>query len=105
MSLSIVNSTNVPLLDDDVFLGSAYDNIVDFAQITISIKCDTGYILTYIYSQNKVDIDLQFNSTDITNLEMYKNSIIDLQDNLHSAIKCLSIPFQELIAAEQQILE
>ena len=63
MSLSIVNSTNVPLLDDDVFLGSAYDNIVDFAQITISIKCDTGYILTYIYSQNKVDIDYQTSQT------------------------------------------
>ena len=63
MSLSIVNSTNVPLLDDDVFLGSAYDNILDFAQITISIKCDTGYVLTYIYSQNKVDIDYQTSQT------------------------------------------
>jgi hypothetical protein len=65
MSLSIVNSTNVPLLEDEVFTGSNYDNILDFAQITISIKCDTGYVLTYIYSQNKVDIDYQ-NSQTIT---------------------------------------
>jgi len=63
MSLSIVNSTNVPLLEDEVFTGSNYDNILDFAQITISIKCDTGYILTYIYSQNKVDIDYQTSQT------------------------------------------
>ena len=63
MSLSIVNSTNVPLLEDEDFTGSNYDNILDFAQITISIKCDTGYILTYIYSQNKVDIDYQTSQT------------------------------------------
>jgi len=63
MSLSILNSTNVPLSEDEVFTGSNYDNILDFAQITISIKCDTGYVLTYIYSQNKVDIDYQTSQT------------------------------------------
>jgi len=63
MSLSLVNSTNVPLLDGDSFIGSSYDNILDFVQITISIKCDTGYNLTYIYSQNKVDIDYQTTQT------------------------------------------
>jgi len=63
MSLSILNSTNVPLSEDEVFTGSNYDNILDFAQIAISIKCDTGYVLTYIYSQNKVDIDYQTSQT------------------------------------------
>ena len=63
MSLSLVNSTNVPLLEGDSFIGSSYDNILDFVQITISIKCDTGYNLTYIYSQNKVDIDYQTTQT------------------------------------------
>ena len=59
MSLSLNNSTIVPLLADDSFIGQNYDNILDFAEIDISIKCDTGYTLTYIYSQDKLNIDYQ----------------------------------------------
>lgn len=59
MSLSLTNSTIIPLLDGTTFTGSAYDNILDFVEINISIKCDTGYDLTYIYSQDKLSIDYQ----------------------------------------------
>ena len=59
MSLSLNNSTIVPLLEDDFFLGQQYDNILDFVEINISIKCDTGYDLTYIYSQDKLTVDYQ----------------------------------------------
>jgi len=59
MSLSLNNSTIVPLLEDDFFLGQQYDNILDFAEINISIKCDTGYDLIYIYSQDKLTVDYQ----------------------------------------------
>ena len=59
MSLSLNNSTIVPLLEDEFFLGQQYDNILDFAEINISIKCDTGYDLTYIYSQDKLTVDYQ----------------------------------------------
>lgn len=59
MSLSLTNSTIIPLLDGSTFTGSAYDNILDFVEINISIKCDTGYDLTYIYSQDKISIDYQ----------------------------------------------
>ncbi len=57
MSLSIVNSTIVPLLADTVFNPSTYDNILDFIEITVSINCDTGYALTYVYSQDKINVD------------------------------------------------
>ena len=59
MSLSLNNSTIVPLLSGNTFSGQQYDNILDFAEINISIKCDTGYDLTYIYSQDKLSIDYQ----------------------------------------------
>jgi hypothetical protein len=59
MSLSLNNSTIVPLLSDETFTGSLYDNILDFAEINIAINCDTGYDLTYIYSQDKLSIDYQ----------------------------------------------
>lgn len=59
MSLSLNNSTIVPLLSGEVFLGKEYDNILDFAEINIGIKCDVGYDLTYIYSQDKLTIDYQ----------------------------------------------
>jgi hypothetical protein len=59
MSLSLNNSTILPLSDGDIFLGREYDNILDFAEINISVKCDTGYDLTYIYSQDKLTIDYQ----------------------------------------------
>jgi hypothetical protein len=59
MSLSLNNSTIVPLLEDEFFLGQQYDNILDFVEINISIKCDTGYDLTYIYSQDKLTVDYQ----------------------------------------------
>lgn len=59
MSLSLNNSTIVPLSSNGIFLGQNYDNILDFAEINISIKCDTGYALTYIYSQDKLNIDYQ----------------------------------------------
>lgn len=57
MSLSIYNSTIIPLGSGETFLGSVYDNILDFAEIDISILCDTGYTLTYIYSQDKVNVN------------------------------------------------
>ena len=57
MSLSIVNSTVIPLLADAVFNPPTYDNILDFIEINLSIYCDTGYTLTYIYSQDKVNVD------------------------------------------------
>ena len=63
MSLSLNNSTIVPLLSGDTFIGQNYDNILDFAEIDISIKCDTGYTLTYIYSQDKLNIDYQVSNT------------------------------------------
>jgi len=59
MSLSLNNSTIVPLLNGDYFVGQQYDNILDFVEINISIKCDTGYDLTYIYSQDKLTVDYQ----------------------------------------------
>ena len=57
MSISIYNSTNKPLLAFDVFEGLFYDNILEFAEINISINCDVGYTIYYIYSQDKVNID------------------------------------------------
>ena len=59
MSLSLNNSTIVPLQSGDTFTGANYDNILDFAEIDISIKCDTGYTLTYLYSQDKLNVDYQ----------------------------------------------
>jgi hypothetical protein len=59
MSLSLNNSTIVPLLNEDFFVGQQYDNILDFVEINISVKCDTGYDLTYIYSQDKLTVDYQ----------------------------------------------
>lgn len=52
MSLSIYNSTIVPLDVSGVFTGQ-YDNILDFAEINVSIKCDTSFQLECIYSTNK----------------------------------------------------
>lgn len=63
MSLSLNNSTIVPLLSGEIFLGKEYDNILDFAEIDIAIKCDVGYTLTYIYSQDKLSIDYSTNQT------------------------------------------
>jgi hypothetical protein len=63
MSLSLYNSTIVPLLSNGIFLGREYDNILDFAEINIAIKCDTGYILTFIYSQDKLTADYQTSQT------------------------------------------
>lgn len=57
MSLSINNSTIIPLLANATFTGALYDNILDFAEILISIKCDTAYTLEYIYSQDKINVD------------------------------------------------
>ena len=57
MSLSIYNSTIKPLDSGDTFLGQYYDNIIDFSQINISIKCDTGYQLTWLFSQDKININ------------------------------------------------
>jgi hypothetical protein len=59
MSLSLNNSTIEPLSNGDIFLGREYDNILDFAEINISINCDTGYNLTYIYSQDKLTVDFE----------------------------------------------
>jgi hypothetical protein len=59
MSLSLNNSTILPLSSGGIFLGSQYDNILDFSEINISIKCDVGYTLTYIYSQDKIVIDYE----------------------------------------------
>lgn len=59
MSLSLNNSTIVPLLSGEVFLGKEYDNILDYAEINIAIKCDVGYTLTYIYSQDKLSVDYE----------------------------------------------
>ena len=57
MSLSIYNSTTSPLNNGDIFEGQVYDNILDFAEINISINCDVGYTITYIYSQDKININ------------------------------------------------
>ena len=59
MSLSLYNSTIVPLLSTEIFLGREYDNILDFAEINIAIKCDVGYDLTFIYSQDKLTVDYE----------------------------------------------
>lgn len=59
MSLSLNNSTIVPLLSGEIFLGKEYDNILDYAEINIAIKCDVGYTLTYIYSQDKLSVDYE----------------------------------------------
>ena len=59
MSLSLNNSTIIPLTSGSIFLGAQYDNILDFSEINVSIKCDVGYTLTYIYSQDKLVIDYQ----------------------------------------------
>ena len=56
MSLSIYNSTIIPLQSGDIFTGSYYDNVIDFSEINISISCDTGYELTYIFSQDKISV-------------------------------------------------
>lgn len=57
MSLSIVNSTIIPLEAGTTFNPNTYDNILDFIEINIAINCDTDYTLTYIYSQDKINID------------------------------------------------
>lgn len=79
MSLSLNNSTIVPLLSDETFTGSLYDNILDFAEINIAIKCDTGYDLTYIYSQDKLSIDYQTTQsiTAQVNTQFYKIPVND----------------------------
>ena len=63
MSLSIYNSTIIPLQSGNSFVGSYYDNILDFAEIDISILCDTGYDLTYYFSQDKINISYQTSQT------------------------------------------
>ncbi len=59
MSLSLNNSTIVPLLSGEIFLGKEYDNILDYAEINIAIKCDVGYTITYLYSQDKLSVDYE----------------------------------------------
>jgi hypothetical protein len=59
MSLSLNNSTIVPLVSNGIFIGQSYDNILDFAEINIAINCDTGYDLTFIYSQDKLTVDYE----------------------------------------------
>ena len=59
MSLSLYNSTIVSLESDDIFLGQEYDNILDFVEINISVKCDTGFSITYIYSQDKLTVNYE----------------------------------------------
>ena len=54
MSLSIYNSTIVPLQNSQSFIGTNYDNILDFSEINISITCNTGYQLNYYFSQDKI---------------------------------------------------
>jgi hypothetical protein len=56
MSLSIYNSTIIPLQSGDNFTGSYFDNVIDFSQINISISCDTGYELIYYFSQDKRNV-------------------------------------------------
>ena len=79
MSLSLNNSTIVPLLSGEIFLGKEYDNILDFAEIDIAIKCDVGYTLTYIYSQDKLSIDYSTNQTVSAqvNTQFYKLPVND----------------------------
>lgn len=79
MSLSLNNSTIVPLLSGEIFLGKEYDNILDFAEINIAIKCDVGYTLTYIYSQDKLSIDYSTNQTVSAqvNTQFYKLPVND----------------------------
>ena len=79
MSLSLNNSTIVPLLSGNTFLGQTYDNILDFAEINIAIKCDTGYDLTFIYSQDKLSIDYQTTQSITSQLEtqFYKIAVND----------------------------
>jgi hypothetical protein len=57
MSISIYNSTTIPLLAGESFEGLIYDNILEFAEINISVNCDVGYTIFYIYSQNKINYD------------------------------------------------
>jgi len=59
MSLSLYNSTTIPLASNEIFIGLQYDNILDFAEINLSIKCDKGYTMTYIYSQDKLSVDYE----------------------------------------------
>jgi len=79
MSLSLNNSTIVPLLSNGSFLGKGYDNILDFAEINISIKCDVGYTLTYIYSQDKLTVDYDTSQVIDANIEtqFYKIPVND----------------------------
>jgi len=79
MSLSLNNSTIVPLTAGSAFLGQQYDNILDFAEINISIKCDVGYTLTYIYSQDKLSIDYQTSQVIVAQVDtkFFKLSVND----------------------------
>jgi hypothetical protein len=79
MSLSLNNSTIVPLLSGEVFLGKTYDNILDFAEINIAIKCDVGYTLTYIYSQDKLSVDYETSQAIVAQIDtqFYKLPVND----------------------------
>lgn len=71
MSLSIYNSTITPLDSGETFTGSVYDNILDFAEINISILCDVGYTINYIYSQDKVNVN--FTNTEVVPMSATTN--------------------------------
>lgn len=79
MSLSLNNSTITPLLTGTTFIGKDYDNILDFVEINVSIKCNVGYTLTYLFSQDKINIDYQTSQVIAANAitQFYKFSVND----------------------------
>ncbi|MBS1737029.1 MAG: hypothetical protein JSS98_10575 [Bacteroidetes bacterium] len=56
MSISIYNSTNVPLAPNDSFVGR-FDDISQFAEIMISIQCDGNFRLLTQYSTDKNSVE------------------------------------------------
>lgn len=56
MSLSINNSTNAKLVADAVFEG-IYDDIIQFAEVIVTINTNCQYNIEFIYSTDKKNID------------------------------------------------